>query len=389
MRNGVFPFAATATLLTALMGHAGMSRAGPDSHVLIRVAVTPKTTVSGYPASVTISLINRSKHPLRFVNSGGAWRFFECEQVGPSGQMVRIPRTRWGRMMVGTLMPLGGPIRPTHQIPAATSKVWGHPLPLARCYDLTLPGTYDLRLLTQRPIYLVNGPIHAYVSKGGNLHAVTTRGSLYLPSFEESVKAFGAAKAIPEGRAYSNLLEVKVLRPVVRQPHLRALASAGPAPEIENATVPKGILLSIVRVPIHGHALPVLTEITISANKKPLKVHLTGNPLIDFYDVQVDGPDGLNGTELAKKPTPHYIPIPNWNSVPLTAYGKWLAKHKLSKASRWRTYTLKQGTVYKYTGPVNLSCRFDMSLPGVYHVRFRLARTHTWSPWAKITVPAR
>ncbi|MGC9261887.1 MAG: hypothetical protein ACP5I8_17665, partial [Phycisphaerae bacterium] len=108
--------------------------------------------------------------------------------------------------------------------------------------------------------------------------------------------------------------------------------------------------------------------------------------LLDLRAIQVEGPDGYNGDELVKSPKPHYIPIPNHQQVPLTAYGKWLLKHP-PKGLKAKRFTLKSGVVYKYAVPINLSCQFDMSLSGVYHVRVELAHPKVWSNWMDVEVP--
>lgn len=387
MKRFVFSLAVASVPLACLANFGAAVHAKPNTHVSIKIAVEPKVAASGCPIWLRISLRNRSRLPVRFVNSGGPWRFFTCERAGLNGRWVNIPLTRWGRMVMGTLMPMGGPIRPMHQVDAGKAKLWGHAFPLSRCYDLTLPAGYRLRVVTQRPIYLVDGPMHAYLDKGGTLQATTSGKALYLPSFAESMKGFAPAAVLSKGRACSNSLKLRVLPPGRLRQAKSALAVAGPVPLGENTMRRKGPLLSIVQLPSHGRGFLVLARVTVRGGKKPERVALTGNPLIDFYNAQVDGPDGRNGSELINKPTPHYVPIPNWKAVPLTAYGKWLKRHRSQKGLKWGTYTLKPGVVYKYAVPVNLSCRLDLSLPGVYHVRLRLAHTHMWSPWVRVTVP--
>ena len=147
-----------------------------------------------------------------------------------------------------------------------------------------------------------------------------------------------------------------------------------------------------------------------SGSTLPARTSLCGNPFADFRRVEVTGPSFPGEFTLVRHPkpgenaTPFVFPNPTqvpprfkghkWYSVPfirknptpLTAYGKWLAKHP-PKGLKWKTYTLKPGVVYRYADPINLSCMFDMSLAGVYRVRVELAHTHTWSPWANLTVP--
>ena len=132
----------------------------------------------------------------------------------------------------------------------------------------------------------------------------------------------------------------------------------------------------------HGPSVGVIAFLAGARSR----ARLTGNPLVDYSAVSVEGPSGVHGDRLATEPQPHWVPIPNRSPLPLTLYGHWLATHPL-KDLKWKTYTLKPGVVYKYATPINLSCRFDMSVPGVYRVRVLLAHTHIWSPWAKITVP--
>jgi hypothetical protein len=137
-----------------------------------------------------------------------------------------------------------------------------------------------------------------------------------------------------------------------------------------------------------GKARPSSVWVYIRGDKSQReKLELTGNRLLDFRAIQVEGPDGYNGEELVPKPKPHYIPKPNHQQVPLTAYGRWLVKHPPKKLPE-KTYDLKPGVVYKYVVPINLSCQYDMSLAGVYHVRVELAHPKIWSNWATVKVPS-
>ena len=139
--------------------------------------------------------------------------------------------------------------------------------------------------------------------------------------------------------------------------------------------------------PIFGGTAPdVVHALFACTGRDPTLVRLTGDPLLDFARIDISGPSYTGQIAVAKKPKPHSEPIPNWKKVPLTTYGKWLAKHPV-KGLKWKTYALKPGVVYKYAVPINLSCQYDMSLPGVYHVRVELANPHIWSPWMDVTVP--
>ncbi len=389
MKYLVFPLALTAALVTGLTGPGGTVHAKPNGHVSIKITAEPKAAVSGYPVRLVMSLENQSGLPLRFVNSGGPWRFFACKWIGLNGRAIRVPNTRWGMgrgTVIETRASSPNPIRPIHHIAAGKARLWGQAFPLSRFYDLTMPGTYRFRVATQRPIYLVDGPIHAYLRRGGRLHAVTLGRSLYLPSLEESMRRFSARGIVRMGRAYSNVLRVRVRPPERRRQLNSALAAAGPVLPEGNSAGPKGAVLSVVLLPNHGHAFSVLARVTICAVKKSQTVRLTGNPFVDFRRVLVEGPDGYNGDELVKKPKPHYIPIPDHQQVPLTAYGKWLLKHPPKKLPA-KLYTLKPGVVYKYAVPINLSCQYDMSLAGTYRVRVELAHPKIWSNWIKVKVP--
>ncbi len=115
-------------------------------------------------------------------------------------------------------------------------------------------------------------------------------------------------------------------------------------------------------------------------------LRLTGNRLLDFRAMKIEGPDEYNGGVLVKNPKPRYIVILNHKQVPLTAYGKWLLKHPPKKLPK-KSYTLKPSVVYQYAVPINLSCQYDMSQGGIYHVRVELAHPKIWSNWINIKVP--
>ena len=180
------------------------------------------------------------------------------------------------------------------------------------------------------------------------------------------------------------------LRLSVTPPALTVQAGGVPWNKVGQAAkaIKRSQRLQLVLKPVRGAGVsaPVATMVFLRVGRRRAFVKSTGRAALDFRVLQVEGPDGYNGDELVKKPAPHYIPIPNHKQVPSTTYGKWLRNH-LPKRLPAKRYTLKPGVVYKYAVPINLSCQFDMSLRGTYHVRVELAHPKVWSDWIKIKVP--
>ncbi|MGC9261773.1 MAG: hypothetical protein ACP5I8_17050 [Phycisphaerae bacterium] len=348
----------------------------------LRLHVTaPLGTTSGDLDPVRISLENHSSLPLWFYPGAAPGYCFTLESGsrGPGDSIVST--SLFGRRTEGTILipnrKTASAYGPSPWIEPNGSEAWPR-FPLARLYDLTLPGLYHLRITTQSRLYTISGGAAIFrltgYKRAGNI--------LYWPPpLGVTVEQNHATKRIP--RIASKSILVMVAAPYRKLPSVAVEPVVTPFPFPAQE---KGISLRAGAL-ANGGGMPVTLGVWLRAGPKPLRLRLTGNPLVDFRSTRVAGPDGFEGDHLVANPKPHYESIPDWKAVPLTAYGKWLAKHRSSKGLKWKTYVLEPGVVYKYTVPVNLSCRFDMSLAGAYHVRLRLARTHIWSPWVTVTVP--
>ena len=299
-------------------------------HVSLTIAVSKKIFFSGFP--VLGSAVFRNQGRRTFEVSGGPVRstfnviradsMSTGKSAAPTLRMIRTPRY-WSSD--GWL---------TAFVPPGRAEVYWEPIDFARYYDLTMPGKYRLQL------------------KAGGIE--------------------------------SNAINVTVAPPPTLQRRV-ALAVQVQSPVTWSAkSRPLQVILRQIKWKF-GSSLEAKVFIRCSG-RHPTTVRLTGDRFLDLRIAKPEGPERIDGDEIVKKPHPHWIPTPNKTSVPLTAYGRWLAKHA-PKNLKWRIYTLKPGVVYEYAEPINLSCQFDMSLSGVYRSRVRLAHSRVWSPWANITVP--
>lgn len=299
----------------------------------VNLILTPVPKVI-YPGSpVLVSAIFKNKGKRKFEISGGPVRFtFNVIRAAslttekpatPTRCMARTPHM-WNFNLMRVLF-----------VPPGRARAFWTPINFAKYYDLTMPGKYRLQ--------------------------------------------------VEAGRLKSNAITVTVSP--FPSPHAQpALAAVKGQVQIAWAASRRGLQLALSQSPRKAGS-PLLSKVFLRCSGgHPTAVRLTDNPFLDWRAARVEGPDGINGDEIVKKPHPHWIPIPNKTPVPLTAYGRWLAKHA-PKNLKSRIYTLKPGVVYEYAEPINLSCRFDMSLSGVYRARVRLAHSRAWSPWANITVP--
>lgn len=355
--------------------------ASPRDPPALRLRViAPLSVVSGGLAPVRISLENHTPLPLWYYPSKEPGYFFTLEpgSSGPGGRVV--PTSRGRRTEGAILIPhakTASAYSPSPWIGPSKSAAWPR-FPLARLYDLTLPGLYHIRITTQARLYTISGGSAIF-----RLTGYHRAGSViyWPPPLGVAIEQSHTSKRFH--RVVSKPILVTVAAPYRKLPSVAVEPAAVPLPFHEQDRGPwlRAKMLA------SGQALPATLRVWLCAGPTPLRLRLTGNPLVDFRSTRAAGPDGFDGDHLVADPQPHYVPIPNWKAVPLTAYGKWLKRHRSQKGLKWGTYTLKPGVVYKYAVPVNLSCRLDLSLPGVYHVRLRLAHTHMWSPWVRVTVP--
>lgn len=374
----------SATVIVALSGLcAGGATTRPGAtqlaSVSLKISSRIKSVPSGYPLPLDIGFKNDSSLPFCF-----SWRFPPCDIFGCDVLRTEIQskpeptaeaKRRLGLVQCMRTLYNKKVLRP------GTSCRYGAPYPVTLLHDLTLPGEYHIRLVTQGDILLISRPGTYLTTRRSGSEVIGKR--FYMPNTREQSfnDRFPGAQRL--AKLQSNTLTFVVQHPYSHVPP-DALASVTTPPP--NSGSGKAQKLSFETLPPSGPR-PILLNVYLRTGKKPARFRLTGNPLIDFAGTQVAGPDGVNGDHLITKPKPHYGPIPNWKAVPLTAYGKWLSKHKLSLNDKEKDYTLKPGVLYKYAVSVNLPCQFDMSIPGVYHVRLKLAGTSVKSAWEDVRIP--
>ena len=289
-------------------------------------------TTAGVPAFLTAHLHNLGRVPIYIPRGIGPLQYFKvnARYLGGHGH---VPWLREG--IIGQEMNIHRLISALVQ-PGQSIRLW-RKVEINRYLDMSMPGLYKIRFAV--------------------------------------------------GHLESNWLKFMVRPPEVQLPVGKILR-----PSSENWPQHGGKKQNAIQLRISGFTFAGKTQaegvwvFLRGGGRNGKNVELTGNRLVDLAAIQVEGPDGYNGDELVKKPKPHYIPMPNHQQVPFTAYGKWLLTHA-PKALQEKRFTLKPGVVYKYAVPINLSCQFDMSLSGVYRVRIELAHPRVWSNWARLTVP--
>ncbi len=333
-------FALAAALATLAMsggfvGAASRSYPGPTrANAKLWLTANSRKAPSGCPVSLTAHLRNVGKGPIYIPAGVGPLRFFKVNTnyIGHRGPVLWLRAGSMGRRIgVHSFIAVG-------VLPGKTVRFWRE-VEINRYFDMSMPGQYAIRFAI--------------------------------------------------GRLESNWLKLLIKPPVIQSPAGSILRPSLKVWPRSGEKKRSNIQVRLVGLTHAGKAHPVGVWACLRGRGNGGKnVELTGNRLLDLGVIQVEGPDGYNGDELVKSPKPHYIPIPNHQQVPLTAYGEWLRKHP-PKELKAKRFTLEPGVVYKYAEPINLSCQYDMSLPGVYRVRVELAHTHIWSPWVNITVPFR
>ena len=288
---------------------------------------------SGYPFVLEVHLHNRGKKLIYIPGGVGPLQFFNV-QVKYLRRRGRVPQLRAGvlghEMNVHAYWAVGVP-------PGGSTRFW-RAVEISRYFDMSIPGRYAIRFAI--------------------------------------------------GHLESNWLKAIIRPPVFRLPVGEILQRSPTLLIPLGGKVKDSMQVRLLSVAQAEKAQPEAVWVYILGDRSQReKLALTGNRLLGFNAIQVEGPDGYNGDELVSKPKPHYIPIPNHEQVPLTAYGKWLVKHPPKKLPE-KTYDLKPGVVYKYAVPINLSCQYDMSLRGKYHVRIELAHPKIWSNWVTVKVPS-
>lgn len=343
--------------------------------ISLKITAASKMVGSGYPVPLHVAVVNGSRLPLWFLpGSPGRYFMLRASGVKGGGNLTPAGRLEFKPVWGGDFLMMETLVYPGH------SASWSDPYPAAWLHDLSIPGIYRIRLVTRQPVLLVskatitvNGPAVSYtlvLPKSLSLGWVSTH--------RHPKSGFGSV-----GAAVSNFITLKVLPPDRAHEGSAFLKTVKAKPPAE--ALPDQPCLWAVRLP-SSNGLPIQLYVYLRSGKVPLRIRLTGDPLVDFRDMQVDGPDGINGDELIKKTKPYNGPIPNWKPTPFTAYGKWLAKNP-PMGFIFKTYKLRPGTVYQYAVPLNLACRFDMTVAGNYHVRLRLAHSKIRSAWTNVNVP--
>ncbi len=360
-----------------------LAQARPNPTSSLRVLPQRVNVISGSSVPLKAIIENHFHAPLWVGtrDTPNAVRFWLApDSRGPEGsvaatlQRANVLASNW--YLVSSAITLVSPLANTWLYPGK-SRQWQ--FSLGRLYDLTLPGKYRLRLITSRRLYSVVFP--AEVTR---LTGCKMPGSIvYWQVIPFPKIAVGKAKLLSP--LQSKRFTIKVLPPYGKTP-----ASALQALNHSSAKLPSARKQGLCVVLLHSSTAgpgPVSIRVElVDIGRRSVKVHLAGDPLTDFGFVHVRGPSGLDRVKHFLLPKPHEVVV-KYAVPPLTAYGRWLVKHPPKKLPE-KTYDLKPGVVYKYVVPINLSCQYDMSLAGVYHVRVELAHPKIWSNWATVKVPS-
>ena len=368
--------------LVVLFVGSRIAQARPNPTPLLRVLPQRSHVISGSTVPLKAVIENHFHVPLWVGNQDtpNAVRFWLApDSRGPEGNIAAtLQRTNVLTSMWYLSAPAVIVVSPLAKAWLYQGKSGRWQFSLSRLYDLTLPGRYRLRLITGRRLYSVNNPAEV-----ARLTCKMPGGIVYWQVIPFPKISAGKAKLLPP--LQSKRFTIRVLPPYGKTP-----ASAIQALNHSSAKLPsarkQGLCVMLMHPAIAGPGpISVRVEL-VDIGRRPVKVHLAGDPLTDFGLVHVRGPSDLDRVKHLLLPKPHEVVV-KYAVPPLTAYGKWLVKHPPKKLPE-KTYDLKPGVVYKYVVPINLSCQYDMSLAGVYHVRVELAHPKIWSNWVTVKVPS-
>ncbi len=351
--------------------------------VKLEIRAQVKNFVSGSAVSVVASFVNSGKLPFIFTQYYPAEFTFLPQAVVFSTNRPTFS-TNFGRKCSKIIFVPRHWVPPVQLVmPGKSAQYFTSPrglnniIPIGRFLDLTLPDKYRIRLVTKYGASKWRATAKIVTTNGwvdvGNCIALDQDG------------AFVGHLRVGHGSIKSNLLKISVTAPYQKLPKgtLAHLSIAEPKLPVNT---PAGIHIILIKPVATGPGPISIQAELFGSGKQPITRPFSGNPLADFGQIEVTGPSFLGESITVQKPKPHEVPYIHKRPAPLTAYGKWLAKHAPQNLKR-HEYTLKPGIVYKYAEPINLSCMYDMSLSGVYRVRVRLKHSSIWSPWTNITIP--
>ncbi len=366
-------FCATTAPAAAAKNHLA---AAPARGISLRIATEKKMYASGSAIPVHADFLNHGNRPFAFLQYPGETEntFICAGTYGRHGRPVQL--TLFGHRALHRRAYLSRHWYPPNQIVASQkSSQYCSPVPVGRYLDMTLPGEYHIRLTSKYGIQSA-GSEHAW---NGDLAV-----GPHFRLIQDGDGSIVAKRVGLSNRISSNWLKFTVTAPYRRLPALALTASTKAGPKLPK-NVPIGIHIVLTEPDVHGPGPIGMRAKLVVAGRNPVTRRLTGNPFADFGKIEITGPSDLDEITIVKVPKPHEI-ISKLAIPPLTAYGRWSVAHPPT-GLKSRAYTLKPGVVYDYSKPINLSCHYDLSLPGIYRVRVRLSHTRIWSPWTEITIP--
>jgi len=362
----IFTLALPVLALSALFP----AKSGAAVHgVSLHVSSAAKVYTSGAVMPVRAYFRNQAKLPLTFCQFRSAPEYtFLCRGTyGPHA--AQVAPTAFGSEAVRPWSSNGFSFTPIGLIAPGNSGDYRHPIPVGQYLDTTLPGRYIVRVTTKYGLRVgIPGPL--WSTKREQMIFLVQDGD----------------RSATQRRIGRNVLVSQPLRITVLAPYRQIPAAPlGPPVKVVPRANATGIRVLLINADAKGPGPITIDAEYANYGRSRLRLRLTGNPFVDFKAIQVQGPSSLDRVRHVRAPKPHEV-VTRVAVPAITAYGRWLAKHPVPGLKR-KAYTLKPGLVYKYAEPINLSCMYDMTLAGVYRVRVELAHTHTWSPWANVTVP--
>ena len=382
--NFALSFAAcVTTMLWTAASVALQSRpAKTTNHLSLAVKAEKKNElISGSMVPVQAIFLNKNKLPFCFVQSYPA-RYTFLFRATFGVRNLRVAQTEFGRIWKNP-----HPFLPSHWLPPTqvvapgetaeyhTGTKAGQYVFVAHFLDMTMPGEYHVRLVTKYGVQKC-GP--------GLVHTVDGLMRIKKHLFLIQDGFFRGHIAIGSQNILSNRLNLTIAAPYRRLPALALMEAIKTGPKLPQNT-PAGIHVLLTEPDAYGPEPISVRAKFIVSGMHPVTRRLTGNPFADFGEIEITGPSDMNETAVVNTPKPHEV-ISKVAVPAVTAYGHWLAKH-MPRGIKSRAYTLEPGIIYKYAEPINISCRYDLSLPGVYRVRVRLAHPKIWSNWIKVKVP--
>jgi|GEM_PF-4678963 len=246
--------------------------------------------VSGFPEPLCISVVNHSPIPLCFypadVPAGYVFALTTTAR-GPAGSVLP---TRCGRHTVASeWLPFSTPATVTPLVGPGRSRAFTG-FPLARLYDLTLPGHYRLQFIAQQPLYIIGRKTTIWRKSGPFSATRATIGKHLCWPLPGGTLAQTKIVRLDKSVVTSNIISITVVAPYGKPPEAAIAPAAAPLMPRVLPQRPAAITELTLKPQSQRRALPVLLTAYVRPGARSLHLRLTGNPLVDFARIDVIGP---------------------------------------------------------------------------------------------------